>query len=115
QFFKWVSQQEAFLFKDIAFNLLQVLTSYAIIVSIYHFYKHNDYKKLVMLMLAIMSFQSASVYTKYQTINDSKFIVFHKSQASIIGFQINGIHHLHQPLDNSYQLVNNTKHYYYAK
>src|SRR5690606_25895831 len=29
QFFKWVSQQEAFLFKDIAFNLLQVLTSYA--------------------------------------------------------------------------------------
>lgn len=108
QFFKWVSQQEAFLFKDIAFNLLQVLTSYAIIVSIYHFYKHNDYKKLVMLMLAIMSFQSASVYTKYQTINDSKFIVFHKSQASILGFQKNGILHLHQPLDNSTQLLNKT-------
>lgn len=52
-----------------------------------------------------MSFQSASVYTKYQTINDSKFIVFHKSQASILGFQKNGILHLHQPLDST-QLLN---------
>jgi competence protein ComEC len=107
QFFRWISQQEAFLFKDIAFNLLQVLTSYAIIVSIYHVYKHKDYKNLRMLLVAIILFQSASLYTKYQTKTDSKWIVFHKSQSSILGFQENGILQVHHSLDST-KLLNET-------
>jgi competence protein ComEC len=83
-FVGWVSKQEAFLFKDIPFNLLYVLASYLLIIFGISFLikKRNIYLKLT--LLSIIVFQSVFIYTNYNK-PQNKFIVFHKSRFSLIG------------------------------
>ena len=83
-FVSWVAKHDAFLFKDIPFNMLYVLTSYLVLISLAYFFIKRGFSTLKRLLIAIILFQLGFVYTKYNKPSNT-FIVFHKSRQSLIG------------------------------
>ncbi|PWI30857.1 competence protein [Flavobacteriaceae bacterium LYZ1037] len=86
-FFKWIAQQEAFYFKDISFNLIEVFVSYLFIIAFYQFYKIKSFKHVVYVLLAIILFQNIQIFTKYQEQSKNRFVIFQKNRQSLIGIQ----------------------------
>ncbi|WP_100610072.1 ComEC/Rec2 family competence protein [Confluentibacter lentus] len=84
RFVSWISHQEQFLFKDIAFSLLFVFASYLLIISLIHFWKEKHYKNYSLLLMAVLVIQSAFIYTKYNS-PENQFIIFHKSRFTLVG------------------------------
>ncbi len=82
-FIIWVSRQESFLLKDIAFSLLYVLASYLVIIHLIKLIKKWHYSNLKYLLIAVIIFQSLVIYTHYKSTNE--FIIFHKNRHSLIG------------------------------
>ena len=87
-FVSWVSKQEAFLFKDISFNLLLVITSYLLIISFFRLIFKRNYSNLKLFLIAFLIVQSTFIYNKFNKPNNT-FIVFHKSRFSLLGNTIN--------------------------
>ena len=83
-FIRWVSHQESFLFKDIPFSLLYVLTSYFLIISFIRLLFKRNYSTLKLFLIGVLIFQTAFIYTKYNK-PSNEFIVFHKSRHSLLG------------------------------
>lgn len=83
-FVGWVSKQEAFLFKEIPFNLLYVIASYLLIIFGISLIikKRTIYLKL--MLLSIIIFQCVFIYTSYNK-PQNELVVFHKSRFSLIG------------------------------
>ena len=87
-FVRWIALQEQFIFSDIPFTKLQVLTSYFVIISFFVLFKKPNFKRLAVAMLCIMSFQTALIFEK-QKLQTVEMIVFHKSKYSLIGIKNN--------------------------
>ncbi|MCF7567606.1 competence protein ComEC family protein [Sabulilitoribacter arenilitoris] len=87
-FVAWVSKQETFLLKDIAFNLLYVFVSYLLIITLIKFLKKRSFVNLKLLLIAVLIFQCAFIYTAYKT-PTNQFIVFHKSRNTLLGNHTN--------------------------
>jgi competence protein ComEC len=83
QIIGWVAKQEAFLFKDIAFNIGYVLASYMLIMALIRLYKKQNYVRLKLVLIAVILVQCAVFYTDY-SLNRNELIVFHKSRHSVI-------------------------------
>lgn len=83
-FVGWVSKQESFLFKDIAFNLLYLIASYFLIITFIKLLKKRNYLNLKVFLIAIATFQCIIIYTNFKK-PKNKFIVFHKSRFSLLG------------------------------
>ena len=84
----WVAGQESFLFKNISFDFVHVLISYAIIITILIYLKARTFKSLVFLLITIIISQGVLMFDKKEKAKNS-FIVFHKSRHSIIGHKTN--------------------------
>ena len=84
----WVAGQESFLFKNISFDFVHVLISYAIIITILIYLKTRTFKSLVFLLITIIISQGVLMFDKKEKAKNS-FIVFHKSRHSIIGHKTN--------------------------
>ena len=80
----FISEQEAFLFKDISFNIILVFSSYFLIVSFVVLYRRKTYKDLFLGLIALAVFISAFVYNKYSA-SSNEFIIFHKPRYTMIG------------------------------
>jgi competence protein ComEC len=100
-FFKWISQHETFIFKDISFNWLQVIASYVFIISLYHFYKIKNFKNTVIFLFSILICQTIFIFTKYNNETKNDFLIFHKSRYSILGFHNGKTLELHHNLDST--------------
>ena len=83
-FVGWVSKQEIFLFKDISFNILNVLVSFLFIITLIKLFKKKSYANLKLFLIAILLFQCTIIYIEYSK-PANQFIVFHKSRYSLIG------------------------------
>ncbi len=83
-FVQWISKQERFLFKDIPFNILNVLVSFLVIITLIKLFKKRSYTNLKLFLITILIFQCASIYIAYNK-PSNQFIVFHKSRYSLIG------------------------------
>lgn len=87
-FVRWVSLQERFVFSDLSFSLLQVLTAYFLIVTLVVLSKKPGYKRVTIAMFAVLIFQSVLIFEKKKNQNE-EFVVFHKSRHSLIGIKKN--------------------------
>ena len=87
-FVRWVARQEQFLFSDIPFTMLQVLTSYLLILALLYLFKKQKFKRLTLVMLSLLIFQSALIFEKQKN-QTEEIIVFHKSRFSLIGIKKN--------------------------
>ena len=83
-FVAWISKQEDFLFKDIPFNILNVLVSFLAIATLIKLLKKRSYANLKLFLIAVLIFQCSIIYIKYSK-PSNQFIVFHKSRYSLIG------------------------------
>ncbi|MFD1163653.1 ComEC/Rec2 family competence protein [Hwangdonia seohaensis] len=87
-FVGWVSKQEAFLLKDIAFGLVYVFTFYLGIIALVKFLKKRSFSNLKLLLVSVICIQCAFIYTHYKN-TSNEFIVFHKSRYSLLGNSVN--------------------------
>lgn len=87
-FVGWISQKEAFLFKDISFSILYALVSYLLIILFIRLLLKRNYSNLKFFLLAIIVLQFAFIYTDYNK-TSNKFIVFHKSRYTLLGNNFN--------------------------
>ena len=86
-FIEFVSNQEEFLFSDIPFSLLKMITCYIMIVFGVQFFTEMRAKRLLLFLSSIIILQSAFLYEKYEKSSKKELIVFHKSRKPIIGIR----------------------------
>lgn len=102
-FFEWIASKEEFLFQNISFNIFYVLTTYLIIIALVRLYIKKNHKALVFLCLSVISFQIATIYTKYKN-RKNAFIIFHKSRNTVIAVKkkntLNVFHNVDSLLKN---------------
>jgi len=80
----WVSNQEAFLIKDISFTLLFVLGSYLLIVALTRVLIKTNYNRIFFFLFSIIICQGIFFYNKIET-PKNQFLIFHKSRYSLVG------------------------------
>ena len=106
-FVAWISRQELFLLKDIAFSLLYILGSYLVIIYLIKLLKKWHYSHLRYLLIAIIFFQSILIYTHYNRPANA-FIVFHKNRHTLIGNTIHNKMIMAYDFDSLLEAKNNT-------
>lgn len=80
----WVASFEGFIFKDIPMNLLLMLTSYLMIITIFIWIKKANYRNLVVALISAITFQMGSLYTQFEVQTKEEFIVFNQKKQSLI-------------------------------
>lgn len=98
-FVSFISDQEAFLFKNIPFSLTLVITCYLLIIASVKFYQKKTYKYLMSTLIAVVVFISSLIYNTYK-ISNNEFLVFHKSRFTLIGIKQAEHFTLHHNLNN---------------
>ncbi|PKQ43879.1 ComEC/Rec2 family competence protein [Confluentibacter flavum] len=99
RFVGWISQQEQFLFKDVAFSLLYVFVSYFLIIAMIQFWKQKHYKNYSFLLIAVLVIQCALIYTKYNS-PKNQFVIFHKSRFTLVGNVTSNTFHVNSDFDS---------------
>ncbi len=79
-----ISQYEAFIFENISFNILYLITAYTFIISIYFLILKRNFKRLSLALCATIFMLLSFIYTDY-TLPQKQFIVFNKYRSSLIG------------------------------
>ncbi|MFT4611361.1 MAG: competence protein ComEC [Glaciecola sp.] len=95
----WVSQQEAFLLKNISINELQVFACYLLIITLTFWFKKPNFKGLVYVLISILCLQSAWLFTDYQNSNN-EFVIFHKSRKTLIAQKMHSSLHTSHNFDS---------------
>lgn len=111
QFFKWIAQQEVFIFRDIPINWFQVIGIYLIILLFTQYFISKSYKRLVFALAITCAFQMGLFVNQYWYSHGHELVVFHKSRFSIIseksGFNLKVIHNLDSlKLKSDYSISN---------
>ena len=81
---EWVAQQEAFIFRDIPFDTLKLVLSYAIICTMIFALDKSTFKRIAFLLIGIIGFQSWTIYSKYISQQQEKLIVIHKTRNTVL-------------------------------
>lgn len=82
-FVAWIADKEAFLFRNISFDLHHVIISYLLIILVLYTYYKRSFQSVVILLFSILVCQGFLITMKAK--NNNEFIVFHKSRHSVIG------------------------------
>ncbi|MCJ7466324.1 MAG: ComEC family competence protein [Maribacter sp.] len=80
----WVAGKEAFVFRNIPFDFMQLILTYAIIISLVLVLTKSTFKRGLALLTAIISFQAWVFYTFYETQRKETMFVAHQSRNSVI-------------------------------
>ena len=83
-FISWISQQTVFIIKDIPFNIWFLIASYLFIISTFRLCLRRNGTNILLVLVSIVSFQMAIIYTKLEKPNH-QFIVFHKNRQTLLG------------------------------
>ena len=87
-FISWVSNQEFFIIQHITFSFALLLVFYVFILVVFKWTEKMNFQRIVLVFLSIIFIQIVFIFEKYQLQNSQNFIVFNKSQESIIGNRI---------------------------
>ncbi|PCJ98801.1 MAG: competence protein [Flavobacteriaceae bacterium] len=80
----WVAQQEVFIFKNISFDILQLIISYSIIISLILVFTKVSFKRMAMLLFGVIGLQFWSFYQNYTTGKTEKLMIFHQTRNTIL-------------------------------
>lgn len=84
QIVSWVSSQDAFLIKNISYDLTHVIATYLLILTSVLTYRKFNFKHVSTFLASILLLQITCLYIKHKN-SSTEFIIFHKSRHSIIG------------------------------
>ncbi len=96
----WVAMQDAFLFKNISFSLVNVILSYVLMLLLVNIIRKKRYSSVVAALAIILLTQGYFTFKKHYVDTD-KLVVFHKSKHSIIGIKTDKTLNLHHNLSDS--------------
>lgn len=80
----WVASFEDFIFRDISFNFLMLLSCYFIIISVILYCKVPSFKKLLVILIAIICLQTVYFFNDYSIKNQKEYFVFNSKKNTII-------------------------------
>lgn len=98
-FITLISKQEAFLFKDISFGILSVVSSYLLIIALVKMYQKKTYKHVIFALTTVVMCISILNFINYNN-SSNEFLVLHKSRFSMIGIKQNDKLKLYHNLDS---------------
>lgn len=109
-FIAWVSKQESFLFTELSFGSIQIITCYLFLIILYKLYHSVTFKNLSYVLISIILIQGSFMYYSI-TSKKEKLIVFNKTRSSLIGVQNQSTLKLYGPnnadgLKNDYSIIN---------
>ncbi len=85
-----ISEQERFIFKNIAFDHVQLILSYSIIVLLIVSLQKKTFKAVILLLLCTLGFQFWLIYSGYQAKEKDIVIIAHQNKNSVLVHQSNG-------------------------
>ncbi|MBT9187455.1 ComEC/Rec2 family competence protein [Zobellia russellii] len=91
QIIHWVAQQEAFIFKNISFDGVQMVLAYTILFSCVILFTRPNFKKAIALATFIVGFQLWTIYTDYETARKNILFIGHQTKNTVVVHQ-NGHH-----------------------
>ncbi len=80
----WVAEQEAFIFKAISFDAIQLLLSYFIIIATIFALTNINFKKASYVLVGIITFQIWCFYTTYTATQKEDLLLAHQSKNTIL-------------------------------
>lgn len=84
---KWVAQQEAFIFRNIPFDSIQLVITYCLLISMILIVTKNTFKRTVTFLICLIGFQLWSLYNLYNTNQNEQLILAHQTKYSILAHQ----------------------------
>lgn len=104
----WIAQQEAFVFKSIPFDRMQLLLGYLVIGSLVYALSKKNYKRLMFFLGFVLIFQGFTIYEEYKAINKKETILLHQVKNSVL-LDRNGkkMHVFTSDTTNAKQLIEN--------
>lgn len=102
EYVEWISKKEDFLFREIPFDLLDVIICYLLIIGVYWFLKLKSFKILTASLMLILIFQSKQLLHRISY--NEEMTVFHKSRKTIIGKKLRNELVLYHNLDSLNEL-----------
>ncbi len=76
----WVAQQEAFIFKNISFDNVQMILAYSILFCFVILLTRPNFKKAIALATFIVGFQLWGIYTNYKTSEKNVLFLAHQTK-----------------------------------
>ncbi len=95
----WIAQQESFLFQEISFSLMLVISSYLFLVFCFRWIQERSIYKLKHAFLALIILQGAFIYQKYRSTAANEFVVFNKNKISAFAIKKRNIINVYTPND----------------
>lgn len=83
----WVANQEAFIFKDISFDGIQLILAYALLISLVLFCKKTSFKRALTLGLSVIAFQLYIFNAAFQTGKKEKLLLAHQTKNTVLLYQ----------------------------
>ena len=83
-----IASYEQFIITNIPFNKYLLLTSYVLIVSVILFIYKRNYGRIAIILVAVISVQTALIVTKKNAQSSTEFVIFHKTAESIFSSRI---------------------------
>ena len=84
---EWVAQQETFIFKNISFDLMQLLLSYGIIISFLTLVSKSNFKRVATFLISVIAFQICTFNANFKTSKTEALLLAHRSKKSILIYQ----------------------------
>src|SRR5690606_28659319 len=83
-FIAWIARQEDFLFRDINFNWLLLITSYIFVICFVLMLRQFHPKRIIAVLVSVLILQITFIYNKYESQKNDRFIVFHKNRKNLL-------------------------------
>ena len=80
----WVAQQEAFLFQNISFDSVQLITAYGVLISLILVLTKSTYKRTMTFLCCLLGFQLWTFYSVYNSQKKEQLFVAHQTKNSVL-------------------------------
>ncbi|NNC71194.1 MAG: ComEC family competence protein [Flavobacteriaceae bacterium] len=107
-FIGWVAEQENYLFQNITFSTLQMISTYFLIIFSFRWIEQKSNSRFKYALVSLLFIQSLFIYEKWSTSLENELIIFNKSKASIVGVRQGAnlkLYHSKDHLSNTDNLV----------
>jgi len=84
QIIAWIAQQEAFLFKSISFDSVQLIIGYTILFSLVLTLIKSSFKRIIAFLCCIISFQLYTFYIEHQSEKKEVLCIAHQTKNSVL-------------------------------
>lgn len=80
----WVAEQEAFVFKNISFDAIQLVLAYVLLITLILFCSKRSFKRTLSLGFSIVLFQIYFIYIEYESTQKENLFLAHQTKNTVL-------------------------------